>query len=258
MSIQNLEEFPFDKNLLSSKQKGKFPDISIRLNKNSELFTGGELVELKNSKQYTVSSFNSTVPTGKKDIASIIGNEKSSIRQQMEKAGDDIFSLEKREVFYLIRGKRKNEAQKIVLIHGSFFETITKEELIRKSFKQVLIEGLEHNPSSNIELERILNYLKVQQEHFSKVRTVENASVKLRFRIMTEVSPEGNILNTSIYPAILDNTLNFILPYYNDSHRNVIMKKIRSIFDTKALLDIEVKKIKHIFKGNFLLFQTKI
>ncbi len=41
-----------------------------------------------------------------------------------------------------------------------------------------------------------------EQESFSKVRNVDKASVKLRFRVMTEVKAEGNILNSNKYPEI--------------------------------------------------------
>jgi len=62
-NISKLEDFPYDNNLLSCKNKGQFPDMAIRISPKNELFTGGELIELKDSYSYTVSSFNSTIPT---------------------------------------------------------------------------------------------------------------------------------------------------------------------------------------------------
>ncbi len=44
-----LEDFPFNENLLSCRNKGTFPDMAIRLNTNREVFTGGELIESKDS-----------------------------------------------------------------------------------------------------------------------------------------------------------------------------------------------------------------
>ena len=61
-----LEDFPFDENLFSYRNRGTFPDMAVRLNKNKDIFTGGELIYLKDSKSYTVLSFNSTIPTGKR------------------------------------------------------------------------------------------------------------------------------------------------------------------------------------------------
>jgi len=63
----------------------------------------------------------------------------------MEQAGNHILSLPYRDVYYLIRGKHGNDI-KIVLVHGSFFETVKSDNLINESFKQVLEENLaKHN-----------------------------------------------------------------------------------------------------------------
>jgi len=99
LNIEKLEHFPFDKNLLSCKNIGIFPDIAIKLNMDSPIFTGGELIELKDSFSYSVSSFNSTIPTRKKDISKIISSENGSIYKQMEMAGNNIYSLPERDVF---------------------------------------------------------------------------------------------------------------------------------------------------------------
>jgi hypothetical protein len=123
--IAKLEDFPFEPRLLACQNAGQFPDLAIRLCKSNNLFTGGELIELKDSDTYSVSSFNSTIPTGKKAIETIIKSDNSAIKHQMEQVGDDIFSLEERDVFYLIRGKHKKKStQKIALIHGSFLKRL--------------------------------------------------------------------------------------------------------------------------------------
>jgi len=80
--------------------------MAIRVNKNKSVFTGGELIELKDSDTYTVSSFNSTIPSRSKEIAKIITSENSIIKRRMGKAGDDVFSLPVRDVFYLVRGRK--------------------------------------------------------------------------------------------------------------------------------------------------------
>jgi hypothetical protein len=251
-----LDDFAFDENLLSCKRVGQFPDLAIRICKDNELFTGGELVELKDSKSYTVSSFNSTIPTGKKEIAKVFKGKNSEVLRQMIEAGDDILVLPEREIFYLIRGQNKNNF-KVVLVHGSFFETVKVGELISKSFGQVLRETME---SGNIKFDdqtkAVLETLFSEQTSFSKVRNVENASVKLRFRIMTEVKAEGNILNTKKYPEILDNTLNFILPSHDEDQDRLNIDKMNVVFDN--LNSFEVSRIKHHFNGNFLVFQTAI
>ncbi len=255
-SIAKLDDFAFDGNLLSYKRAGQFPDLAIRICKDDELFDGGELVELKDSKSYTVSSFNSTIPTGRKDIAKVIKGKNSEVLRQMNEAGDDIYSLPEREVFYLIRGKRK-ENRKIVLVHGSFFETVKVSELIAKSFSQVLRETMESGQTKfDDKTKAILETLFSEQTSFSKVRSVENASVKLRFRIMTEVKAEGNILNPTKYPEISDNTLNFVLPSHNKKDDHLNLDKMNVVFND--MNNFKIFHIKHHFNGNFLVFQLSI
>lgn len=256
--VGKLENFPFDDSLLSCKNVGIFPDLAIKLNKDRSIFTGGELIELKDSISYSISSFNSTIPTRKKNISKIISSESSSIFKQMQASGDDIYSLQERDVFYLVRGKSK-ENVKVCLVYGSFFETIPVENLISGSFKQVIEERLKGiGYQLNDELEAVINKLFSEQEAFSKVRKVEKSSVNLRFRIMTEVKVEGNILNSKKYPEISDNSLNFLLPAYSKIDEDEIMEKFNLVFTTKKKEEFSIFKIKHHFNGYFLVFQTNI
>lgn len=257
-SIDKLEDFPFPAEMISCANKGQFPDLALKLNKDSSIFPGGELIELKDSDSYSVSSFNSTIPTGKKNISQIISGETSKIKKQMEEAGDDINSLPIREVYYLIRGK-KNDNVKTVLVHGSFFETVTYNDLIGKSFGQVFEEMLEQSGLKvSDEIKALLSQVKSEQDNFSKVRDVEKSSVKLRFRIMTEVKAEGNILNDVKYPQILDNTFNLLIPQHSETELAEIERKFNIVFDKKDRTSISSFDIKHHFNGYFRVFQSKI
>ena len=102
LSVDKLENFPFDEQMFSCVNKGRFPDLAIKLNHTDLQFTGGELIELKDSKTYS-----GTIPTGQKDIEKLIEGEKNIIRTQMQEAGNDILSLPIRQVFYLIRGRKQ-------------------------------------------------------------------------------------------------------------------------------------------------------
>lgn len=154
-----LDRFPFDRRLLSCRNMGVFPDMAIRLNKDRRIFTGGELIELKDSDSYTVSSFNSTIPARSKKIEDVISGENSTVKKQMEKAGNEISSLPVRDVYYLIRG-RKNKHAKVCLVYGSFFETISIENLISNSFTQVLDERLkESRQAISVKLEMLKKHL---------------------------------------------------------------------------------------------------
>lgn len=252
LKVKKLDLFPFNNELLSCRNNGIFPDLAIKINSQPSDLTGGELIELKDSVTYSISSFNSTIPSGKKEIAQVIQGENSIIKTQMENAGDDIYALPVRDVYYLIRGRRKTKV-KVCLVYGSFFETTPIENLISQSFGQVLEERLKQSDVYlTDELKKTLTSLFSQQENFSKVRNVEKASVKLRFRIMTEVKKEGNLLNAKLYPEIVDNTINFVLPCYTDIERENYHRIVERELKIKNCKSLKTFLIKHPLNGSYL------
>lgn len=252
--LASLDKFPFRRDMFSCSNKGVFPDFAIKLNKTGSRFTGGELIELKDSKAYIVSSFNSTIPTGKKKISHIISSEKSAIFRQMREAGDDVFSLEERDVYYLVRGRRKGH-QKICLVHGSFFETIPAKDLVGEAFSRMINEQLSDTKITN-EIKDMLKGIFSRQEMFSSVHNVDNASVNVRFRVMTEVNQEGNILNPSQYPEILDDTLNLVCPFHSETEKEDLIEKMDAVVGAQRLGELKILQIKHPFNGWFLVFQA--
>lgn len=210
------DHFPYKDELLSlSGSRGKFPDLAIRINDAGGSYAGGELIEVKDSTSgYNVSSFNSTIPSGTKAIQDIapLG---SRIYKEMTDAGDTVFSLQNRDVYYLLRGKEKGSV-KICLVHGSFFETTSSNLTLQTAFEQVIDEAIsDSQPYLDVDFDEAkTTILKLdwKQSHFSSVRRTEKSAISLRFRVMSEVIKEANLLNSSQYPSILDNTLNFVLP----------------------------------------------
>ncbi len=257
--VPKLEDFPFDRELVSYTGKGKFPDFAIRINPVGDP-PGGELIEVKDSKSYAVPSFNSTIPTGSKSIESLTQGKRSVIREQMEAAGDHIYSLPWREVYYLLRGKEKKTGNtKICLVHGSFFETVKVEELIQQAFGQVLEERLdEEEQTISPELHQLMLRIFSRQDSFSKVRHVDKASVKLRFRIMTEVKKEGNILSSKNYPEIRGNSINLVIPWHSADDMAVRKKHLRSALSRSELLTGEQSLIKHPFNGDFYVLSFSL
>ena len=253
-----LRDFPFNPSMFSYSRRGKgFPTFSIKLNKDKSTLTGGELVKIKTRNKYSISPFKSSIPTGKVKIKAITGySQKNMIRRQMEKFGDDVFSLEERDIYYLVRGQKKGK-QKICLVHGSFFETINTKELIRQSFGQVLDEKLSGSKISNEDKERLASVFS-EQVDFSRVRNVDKASVKLRFRIMTEVKPEGNILNPKQYPEILDDTLNFVVPYHSKEEKAGILGKMEIVAGKNGMKEFNIFSLKHPLNGWFVVFQVNL
>ena len=257
-----LATFPFSEEILSCVNKGKFPDLAIKLNWNNPIFSGGELIELKDSKGYSVASFNSTIPTGEKDIQKLIEGTENTIRTQMQEAGDDILSLRIRQVFYLIRGRKRSNV-KVCLAHGNFFETVPVSTLISDSFRQALEERLDElGTSLSISMKQKLVNLFSEQETFSRTRNVENASVQLRFRIMTGANAGGNILNQNQYPQIDDNTLNFAVPCHSEEERKLHIDTMKIAFEqmnvSNLFLQLRDLTLQHHFNGPFLIFQTNL
>lgn len=261
-SEKKLESFPFDEQMLSCINKGIFPDLAIKLNNDNKQFTGGELIELKESKTYSVASFNSTIPTGEKDIKKLTEGGRNTIRTQMEQAGNNILSLPIRQVFYLIRGRKQSNV-KVCLTHGKYFETVPVSTLISESFGQALEERLnELGETLSVSMRQKLLDLFSEQQTFSRVRNVDDASVKMRFRIMTEVKAGANILNPNQYPQIGDNTLNFAVPCHGDTEQNKQYSKMKVAFEQMECSDlfaqVGVFILQHHFNGKFLVFQTQL
>lgn len=281
ISCKNLEKnFPYNQYLLSCRSASKFPDLAIKVNPvdQRENFTGGELIEIKDSKSYQITSFNSTIPTGKKAINDLVSGKTNKIRSQMKEKGDDIESLPERDVFYLVRGQKTTEIKtkerttkktkikpqlitytKVCLIHGSFFETLNVNDLIQQAFGEVFNEIIDpNNQQFSDETKKTIISLFSEQKSFSKVRDVEKSSVKIRFRIMTEAKAEGNILNSKKYPEIKDNTLNFLLPCHDLNSQENLINKMKLVFGEKNMNKLKIFQIKHHLNGNFLCFQTSL
>ena len=257
-----LGTFPFNSGMLSCVNEGLFPDMAIKLNQNDPIFGGGELIELKDSKSYSIASFNSTIPTGEKDVHKLIEGTENTIRTQMQAVGDDILSLPIRQVFYLIRG-RNSANVKVCLTHGKFFETIPVSTLISESFGQALEERLnELGTSLSSSVKQELLNLFSEQETFSRTRSVENAAVRLRFRVMTEVKAGGNILNQNQYPEIDENTLNFAAPCHNEVEQKLHIDRMKTAFEqmniSNLFAQISYFTLQHHFNGPFLVFQTNL
>lgn len=253
--VSSLDKFPFQKDIFSCENKGIFPDFAIKLNKDYKKISGGELLELKDSKVYNVSSFNSTIPTGKKKIKDIAPSEKSIIFKQMKNAGDDVYSLEERDVYYLVRGQKKGY-QKICLVYGSFFETIPAKDLVGEAFSKVLDETGDSSITQDVKdrLKEIFS----RQDSFSSVRNIDKASVNVRFRVMTEVKPEANILNSNQYPEILDDSINLVCPFYSEDEKQKLLSNMELAIGKEKLKEIKIFPIKHPLNGWFLVFQVNL
>lgn len=257
-----LDKFPFAKKMLSCYQDWTFPDAAIRVNPKSHknpFLSGGELLEFKDGKTYSIPSFNSTIPTGKKCLTDL-----GTLAEKMANNGDTPDALPVRQVYYLLRGRQNKEnVTKVCLVHGSFFETINVNQLIKSSFSQVIGDASSNNNSQLTEKERE-KFIEIfsQQDIFATTRKVDRASVSMRFRIMTEVRKEANIFNKTYYPEIADNTLNLIVPVHGEtvakrhSQEKLINDAIKTVGIPKKAK--ETFLIKHPFNGYFWVLQVPL
>ena len=167
----------------------------------------------------------------------------------MIKAGNNLESSPYRDVYYLISGKNKDE-QKIILVHGSFFETIPAKSLIREAFLKVIKDA---DPNMSDDKLKELSKLFIEQKLFSQVRRITGASVKIRFRIMTEVETKANLLNSEYYPQIKPNTFNLCIPYKSDKAKKLINEKFGMLFNEIKHTQFDLKH--EIDGGKFIVFQ---
>ncbi len=245
---ESFKFFPFNISLFSFVNTTTFPNMIIKLNRNNSVFTGGELIEIKDSRSYTIPSFDSIIPAGKKKIEKVINN---NIKKQLQEKKENIYSLADRDVFYLIRGK-KNGNVKTCLVHGNFFETVKADDLIAQSFYEYLNER-----NGNINRKLKLCLLELFENVKVRKPNIKNASVKLHFFPEAEVKAEGNILNSKKYPEIKNNTLNLVLPCHDDDEKVNLTRKMQIVFGS-SMSSFDVFKIKHHFNGYFLVFQTSL
>ena len=200
-----LEDFAFPRDMIAAESRSGFPDFVLKTNANGSL-SGGEFIELKDAKSYQIASFNSTLPSATKLVASLSQNMKN----QLLEAGEDIETVPQRDVYYLVRGIRRTTSSplaKTVLVSGSFFETIPVDEVLADAFEQVATAST----PSDVDASEYTRHFDIRQSNFAETRRVEGSSISVRFRVMAQVDPRANLLNDGRYPMIEANTLTMLV-----------------------------------------------
>jgi len=257
-SADLLKAHGIEKSLLYSESQA-FPDFLFKTKIHEGKYTSGSLMELKDSKGDTISSFNSTIPTKTKTLEEIDvvngGNLVSRIAGMIDgKLASDKQYLEfERRCFYLIRTHKESERVKLSIVDGSFFETIPKEHLFYQMFLNVLRkhlnkEKVEIPVEIMKEVEKTLSHIK-DQTLIAASQTIEKASVKPRLRIMAEVHPEGNPHSTH-YPEITDGSFNLILQASPETKETE--KELSAL-----LPEIDIFSIHHKRNGEHRVFQLR-
>lgn len=261
VSANPINTFPFDEKMLSCTTKDELPSLAITRNDGDTLFGGGELVVLKDSESYSVISFDSMVPKGEMDVRNVTEWTESVCPTQVYEEGNEASSFHVRQVFYLIRGRKKSNV-KVCLSHGKFFETVPVSTLISESVGHVLEKQLNESGESSTSIKETLATLFSEPQTFNRARTTEGASVNISFQISAEVKAGANLLNPNQYPQIGDNTLNFAVPCHDEAEKELHIHRMQTAFRQMDALHLYsqmgVFLLQHHYNGNFLIFQTNL
>jgi hypothetical protein len=246
-------------NIKYSKSQ-QFPDFIFRVREIGGKLSCGSLLELKDSKGGSISSFNSTIPTRTKNLkeVEVVNGGDLVLRIASiidEKSLEGEYYTFERRCFYLVRTHSENpEKVKVSIVDGSFFETVPKDHLLYQVLHQILHEHIKKKeleiPQSTLEqVEKVLSEI-TDQTIIAASRTVEGASIRPRLRIMAEVHSEGNP-HSSHYPQISEKSFNLILKSTPQT------EKIKSTL-LNEIPDLKTFTIKHKRNGDHIVLQFRL
>jgi len=207
---------------------GAFPDFVLACEPHSPLGNGA-LLELKDSAGDQIASFNSTLPSARKHISRLTKMVRTAVQNYESKRG--CACPDERDCFYLVRTKNKNQdACRLSIVQGTFFETIPNQELLKSLWKDLLKQ-------SGVPIKqhkKILDYLaKLERNEVAKSRRIKRAAIKPRLRIMSEVVTDAN---PHKYREIGKRTVNLILKAPSEGGRESLERWILHCFSTDNLL----------------------
>ncbi len=253
------------------KDSGAFPDFVLACEARNPIGNGA-LLELKDSKGKQVASFNSTLPSARKQLGQLTKLVREAVQhyERMQKSGG-VGCSDERDCFYLLRTMRDNpEECRISVVQGTFFETIPNQQLLRSLWQEVLQQA-------NIPEEQqrqVLDCLaSLERDEIAQSRLIERASVKPRLRIMSEVISDAN---PHLYESISARTVNLILKApAGDAKLNTLGKWLADcfkrdnlhanhaddtlmVFDDECDINYDIFQIHHKKNGLHLVVQKSI
>jgi hypothetical protein len=238
--------------LLYSRSE-QFPDFLFKLKTQDDELCGGSILELKDSKGGSIASFNSTIPTKYKsldELNKINGNDLilkiASIMDGKIASREDYHSFQRRCLYFIRTNRNNNNKIKLSIVDGSFFETVSKEQLFQEMFMNIL--NKEGNMPEKL-IKELREYIPSDQTIVAASQDIIKASIKPRLRVMAEVHTEGNP-HSSSYPEIKEKSFNLILQEsgYSDQIKAEIESRIHGT-------SIDMFIIKHKRNGNHIVFR---
>ncbi len=246
-------------NLKYSKSQ-QFPDFIFKVREIGGRLSCGSLLELKDSKGGSISSFNSIIPTQTKNLkeVEVVNGGDLVLRIASvidEKSLEEEYYTFERRCFYLVRTHSENpDKVKVSIVDGSFFETVPKDHLLYQVLHQILHEHikkkeLEISQTTLEQVEKVLSEI-TDQTIIGASRTIEGASIQLKLGIIGEVHSEGNP-HSSHYPQISDKSFNLILKAtpQTEKIKNMLLKEIP---------ELKTFTIKHKRNGDHIVFQFNL
>lgn len=206
-NLEAYEKFPDSLIAARSFKSGSFPDLVLRYDSNEDP-SGGELIELKTSKQFTIPSFNSTPPSAQKRMASL----SKTLRKRLRDNGESFEINDLRDVYYLLVGRKDAKPApltKVCLVHGSFFETLPLRDVLIRAGTEVLGRT---SGSMKIDLQDIFKDESAEEikARFAETRTVIGSGTKVRFRVMFEASEDADLMKETRFPLIVSDSISFL------------------------------------------------
>jgi hypothetical protein len=207
---------------------GAFPDFVLACEPHSPLGNGA-LLELKDSAGDQIASFNSTLPSARKQISRLTKIVRTAVQNYESEHG--CACPDERDCFYLVRTKNKYpDTCRLSVVQGTFFETIPNQELLKSLWKDLLKQA---GVPAEQHME-ILDYLaKLERNEVAKSRRIKRAAIKPRLRIMSEVVTDAN---PHKYREIGKRTVNLILKAPSEGGRESLERWILHCFSTDNLL----------------------
>ena len=226
--LENIEDFDYPEQLIAGRSKKTFPDMVLRHDRDADL-QGGEFIELKTANKFSISSFNSTIPSARKNMGSLSDKLLGELREN----GESFMLDDMRDVYYLIVARKKAMAApltKVCLVHGSFFETIP----IRDVLLGCAVDALKDS-HGNLPTDLIDTFSDDSEEdlqaRFAATRSIPGAAVKLRFRVMCEVDLDADLMKEKRFPQIVNDSISFITKL--DSLESSVSEPISEWSDAK-------------------------
>ncbi|MCY3864374.1 MAG: hypothetical protein OXG68_02945 [Chloroflexi bacterium] len=231
--------------------RSSFPTIVLRSNLGEELI-GGEIIGLVDGKSLTAPTFKSHLPCGEVSIRSLGHQKAVAIARSIRNSEDDARPHELREVYYLIRNRHPFYT-KICLVHGSFFATVTSNQLVRDTLHQIMNNSAETDLAVSSDAVNNLADLLANECFSDHVHSVHNVTVSFRLGINAEVEERANILNSYYFPEIAYDTISLVMPQRTAEDLTWRKRHLQ-----QALSSIEVEQgrestITHPFNGDFFV-----